>query len=233
LPVRYSRYFPQNYEHDNFEFLKQYCSEENVVIDIGAHIGLFAVRAAQLTGNNGKVYAFEPTPSTQRLLQKTIAINKMQDCIVPLNEAVADQDGETFFYISDNEGDNSNSLVGFKVDRHLHKVHVKLTSIDNFVIDNKIAQIDFIKIDAEGFEYNVLLGCKNVLTALRPYGILSLHPLGIISNGNTLEGIYDFLETCNYDIIYKYSKMSKEKFCSQNDLFDVHILPKMKSNANN
>ncbi|HZH66233.1 MAG TPA: FkbM family methyltransferase [Flavisolibacter sp.] len=233
LPTRYHRYFPSDYEHDNFTFLKKHTKPGNIVIDVGAHFGLFAVRAAQLVGSSGTVYAFEPTPSTQKLLQKTILINNMQDCIVPQNEAIADKDGETFFYVSDNEGDNSNSLIGFKEDRRLHKVKVKLTSIDNFILSNKIHHVDFIKIDAEGFEYNVLLGCINVLKVMRPHGILSLHPLGIKANGNTLEEIYNFLESYKYDVIFEGGLITKDMFCSQADLFDVHFLPRQKLTSDN
>ena len=229
LPTRYHRYFPAGYEAENFAFLKQKATDGGVVIDIGAHIGLFAVRAAQLIGQTGRVYAFEPTPATHLLLQKTVAVNEMQYRIMPQKEAIADEDGETFFYVSDNEGDNANSLVNYRIDRGaLHKVTVKQTSIDNFLQKENLASIDFIKIDAEGFEYKVLLGCKNLFTSVRPFGILALHPKGIRSNGDSLEEIYDFLESCNYDVVYNKSKITKTEFCIQNDLFDVHLSPKDK-----
>ncbi|HEY0066721.1 MAG TPA: FkbM family methyltransferase [Flavisolibacter sp.] len=223
LPTRYHRYFPPQYEEENFAFLQKHCSAGSTVIDIGAHIGLFSVRAGQLAGKTGKVYAFEPTPATQALLKKTIKINDMEGVIEPRNEAIGDKDGVTHFYVSDSEGDNSNSLVQYKADRALHAVEVKITSIDNFIRNRPLERVDFIKIDAEGFEYNVLLGCRHLFTQLKPYGILALHPNGIVSNGNSLEQIYDFMQEMNYDLFFEEKLMTREAFCSRSDLFDVQI----------
>jgi len=225
LPVRYARYFPENYERDNFEFLKTSCKQGDTIIDVGAHIGLFAVRAAQLTGSKGKVYAFEPAPKTNALLRKTIHINGMEKIIEPRNEAVAEKDGITYFNVSDTEGDNSNSLIEYRKDKHLNKVEVEIVSLDKFVFLRDLSKIDFIKIDAEGYEYNVLLGAKEVFQRLRPVGILALHPLGIQSNGNSLEEIYDFLDIVNYRVLYEKRWISKEEFCKKDQLFDVHFIP--------
>lgn len=226
LPTRYHRYFPPHYEKENFDFLQKHCSAGSTVVDIGAHIGLFSVRAAQLAGSNGKVYAFEPTPATQALLRKTIAINGMQAIIEPRSEAVGDKDGITHFYVSDAEGDNSNSLVQYKNDRTLNAVEVKVTSVDNFIRSHSLERVDFIKIDAEGFEYNVLLGCRHLFTQLKPKGILALHPNGIVSNGNSLEQIYDFMQEMNYELSLEGKPLTRESFCRQNDLFDVQIQSK-------
>jgi hypothetical protein len=72
----------------------------------------------------------------------------------------------------------------------------------------------------------VLLGCKRVLNQFKPHGILALHPNGIKSNGNTLNDIYDLVEAYDYDMVYEKAIISKENFCSQTDLFDVHISPR-------
>lgn len=223
LPTRYHRYFPPQYEAENFDFLQKHCPAGSTVIDIGAHMGLFSVRAAQLAGNNGKVYAFEPAPATQALLKKTININGLEGVIEPRSEAIGDKDGITHFYVSDAEGDNSNSLVQYKEDRALHSVEVKITSIDNFIRNRPLQRVDFIKIDAEGFEYNVLLGCRHLFAQMKPCGILALHPAGIASNGNSLQQIYDFMQEMNYDLLFEDSLITREAFCSRTDLFDVQI----------
>ena len=57
LPTRYINYFPADYEVENFDFLHRHCRPGDVVFDIGAHIGLFAVIAAKITGDKGKVFA--------------------------------------------------------------------------------------------------------------------------------------------------------------------------------
>jgi FkbM family methyltransferase len=225
LPTRYYKYFPSNYEEENFSFLKSNCSEGHVVIDVGAHIGLFSVCAAQLTGANGKVYAFEPAPKTNALLKKTISINHKESIVEPRSEAVAEKEGTTFFYVSDVDGDNSNSLVQYRQDKNLGRVEVKITSIDNFLKRKGISEVAFIKIDAEGSEYRVLKGATETFQKLRPYAILALHPAGILGNGDSLQLIYEFLTQLNYKVIYNGSILSKEEFCSKKDLFDVQLIP--------
>jgi len=225
LPVRYYKYFPPDYESDNFHFLKDHCKKGDVVIDVGAHIGLFSVCAAQLTGGDGKVYSFEPAPPTNALLKKTVSINHKQNIVEPRSEAVAEKEGTTFFYVSDTEGDNSNSLVSYRMDKKLDKVEVKITSVDNFVGANKINKINFIKIDAEGYECSVLKGAEQTFKEFRPVGILALHPLGIESNGDSLGEIFDFLQKINYKIVYKDNLLGRNEFCSKNNLFDVHLIP--------
>jgi FkbM family methyltransferase len=229
LPIRFHSYFPSDYEYENFQFLEKSCKKGGIVIDIGAHIGLFAIRASQVVGEKGKVYAFEPTPQTHNLLLKTIAINKKQSCVVPRKEAVAEKEGVTFFNISEHEGDNSNSLVEYRHDKKLEKVEVKLVSIDSFLADQNLQNVDFVKIDAEGYEYFVLLGAKKTFTSKRPTGILALHPAGIKANGNTLQDIYRFLEEVNYRALYKDRFLTEQEFCSYNNLFDVYLLPNEKS----
>jgi FkbM family methyltransferase len=225
LPTRYFKYFPSEYERENFDFLRANCKKGDVVIDIGAHIGLFSVCASQLTGETGKVYAFEPAPKTNNLLKHTITINKMQNTIHSRKEAIGEADGVTFFNISDLEADNSNSLVAYKTDRELRKVEINLMSIDSFVSKYTLNKVNFIKIDAEGYELDVLKGAQQTLKTLKPTVILALHPAGINANGDTLEQIFDLIQSLSFTMFLVKKKISREEFCSQTNLFDVHLVP--------
>jgi FkbM family methyltransferase len=225
LPTRYINYFPSGYEQENFEFLKQHVKEGDHVLDIGAHIGLFAVITAQLTGNNGKVYAFEPAAETNALLKQTISINRLGDIIEPYREAMGASSGKTIFYVSDVKGDNSNSLVSYKDDRKLYAIEVDMFSIDDFVKSKNLEALAFIKLDVEGAEYDALCGAINTLKTLRPVCIIAIHPEPIASKGDSLEKIYDLVAGCNYHIYYQNKLISKEKFCSNTELIDLHILP--------
>ena len=225
LPTRYINYFPSDYEHENFAFLKQHVKEGDHVLDIGAHIGLFATIAAKLTGNKGKVYAFEPSDETNALLLQTININKLENIIEPHTEAMGAASGKTTFYVSDVKGDNSNSLVSYKEDRQLHAMEVDMLSIDDFVKNKNIRSLAFIKIDVEGAEYDGLCGALNTFKHLRPVCIVAIHPEPIAAKGDSLEKIYDLIAGCNYKIYYQEKIISKETFCNNRELIDLHILP--------
>src|SRR5688500_4127657 len=111
LPTRYYKYFKQDYELNNINFLNNKMKRNMHVIDIGAHICLLSTIIGQKVGKSGKVYSFEPTPSTFRLLKKTIEINNQQQVVIPFNKAVAEKTGVTTFYITDTPAHNSNSLA--------------------------------------------------------------------------------------------------------------------------
>jgi FkbM family methyltransferase len=225
LPTRYINYFPADYEQENFEFLKEHVKKGDRVLDIGAHIGLFATIAAKLTGNSGKLYAFEPAAETNKLLRQTVAINKLENIIETYSEAMGATSGKTTFYVSAVKGDNSNSLVSYKDDRELYAMDVNMFSIDDFVKNKNIGSLEFIKIDVEGAEYDALCGALNTLKNLRPVCIVAIHPQPIQAKGDSLEKIYDLIAGCNYQILYQKKIMDKETFCNNRELIDLHILP--------
>lgn len=224
LPTRYFRYFPEEYEAENFEFLEDSCKTGSVVIDIGAHIGLFSVIASQVTGDKGKVYAFEPAPNTFVLLKKTLSINQSQ-VIEPFQKAVGKESGKITFFVSDGEADNSNSLVNYKEDRPLHGIDVEVTSVDAFVKEKNISKLDFIKIDVEGAEYDTLRGAIETLKNLKPVCIVAVHPEPIQAKGDRLEDIYDLIAGCGYRITYNKKTFSKAELLANKELIDLHIYP--------
>lgn len=222
LPFRYSRFFPKNYETDNMEFIRNNISEGMTVIDIGAHIGLYTIAMGKIVKGSGKIYSFEPTPATFKVLQKNIHLNEMNNIVRPLNKAVSDTEGTTTFYINDTGVCNSNSLA--KNNNKGIGINVALTSIDKLVETEKISFIDIIKIDAEGAEYSVLKGSEKTLRKFRPKIILGLHPKSIENFGDSLILIYDFISTLGYKITYENAIMSKEVFINKCDIFDVRLI---------
>ena len=226
LPTRYFKYFPKTYEAENFEFLSESCKPGAVIIDIGAHIGLFSIIAAQVTGKTGKVYAFEPAPGTYALLQKTVVINHEEQVVETMQKAVGKENGKITFFVSDNKADNSNSLVNYKEDRSLHGIDVAVTTIDNFVQEKNITKLDFIKIDVEGAEYDTLQGASATLKNLRPACIVAIHPQPIAAKGDRLEDIYDFIIACNYRIMVDKKEFTRAALLANTGLIDLHIYPR-------
>ncbi|MFM2360396.1 MAG: 31-O-demethyl-FK506 methyltransferase FkbM [Bacteroidota bacterium] len=225
LPAKYIRYFPSDYESENFQFLNQSVAAGNVVLDIGAHIGLFSAIAAKLTFPEGKIFAFEPAPATQKVLHQTIRINQMESAITPVQAAMGGEVGTLTFFVSDDEADNSNSLVSYKNDRKLNGIDVPVDTIDHFVQAKQLARVDFIKIDVEGAEYDTLRGGITTLCQFRPKVILAIHPEPIQKKGDRLDVIYDLLKTLPYQITYNGNSISKEDFCKNEELIDLHLIP--------
>jgi FkbM family methyltransferase len=222
FPARWSRYYPGDYEADNYSFLQQQVKPGMQIIDIGAHIGLFSVCCSQLTGPEGKIICFEPTPGTYSILKNTLRLNHC-DNVIPCLAAVSDKEGTATFYVSHTEGCNSNSLVKNKSDNQLSAYDVQLVTIDSIVAEYAIHP-SLIKIDAEGAELDVLKGGINTYKQHKPVLILGLHPAFIKQKGDSLEAIWDLLAAIPFRVILEGKKMTREDFCSRELLFDVHCI---------
>jgi FkbM family methyltransferase len=226
LPVRYFRYFQEDYEADNIRFLQSHVAPGAVVLDVGAHIGLFSVIAAKCVGHGGHVVAYEPTPSTFRLLKHTIRINQLLDVVIPVTAAVGHETGEINFYVSDNAADNSNSLVAYKTDRKLYSVTVPLTTIDQEVKQRGLSRVDFIKIDVEGAEYDTLRGAYETLVKFKPRVIFAIHPDAIAGKGDSLHAILEELHRLPYTFTNQGNPISDAEFLSNRMLIDLHLVPR-------
>lgn len=224
FPARWSRYFEADYEKENLTFLRNVVRPGDTILDIGAHLGLISLSCSKLAGQGGKVYSFEPSPTTYLQLKTILSLNPGGASVHALQMAVGLQNAPISFYESDDEGSNSNSLVP-KHDLKRKPVTVPCTSIDRFTEENNLEQIHIIKIDAEGVELDVLKGAEQVLRKYRPYLVVAIHPRLIQNYGQRTEDIYTFIVHLNYRVKLGMQDLKKDEFCSRKDFFDVHLIP--------
>lgn len=125
-------------------------NNKDIVVDIGAHIGNFSIYAA-LLAKQGKVYAYEPVPENFRLLNHNIRLNNLNN-IVPFNLIVsAGSRRRKRIYLTDSSA--TASLFG----RRRQRFHpVKSVGLEDVFGDNGLKKINFLKIDCEGSEYDIL-----------------------------------------------------------------------------
>ncbi len=142
--------------------------EGQTVVDIGAHIGRYALEAASKAAI---VIAVEPDPSNFKLLEQNIRINGFRN-VALLNAAVSSSAGRRTLYpqIGDNTG--TSSLEPGWVPRARREVGVRGTSVecrtlDDIVSSFHIESIDWLKLDVEGHEVHVLEGGRNALSLTR------------------------------------------------------------------
>ncbi len=222
FPAKWSRYYPDKYEVENYIFLQQQVKPGMHIIDIGAHIGLFSVCSSQLTGPHGKIICFEPTPGTFSILKNTLRLNHC-DNVTALQAAVSDKEGTATFFVSHVEGSNSNSLVKNMLKGESVGYEAKIVTIDSSVKKYSIIP-SIIKIDAEGAEFDVLKGGGETFKEHKPILILGLHPAFIIQKGDSLEAIWELLSDAGYQVKRGEIIFSKSDFCNQTQLFEVHCL---------
>jgi FkbM family methyltransferase len=137
----------------------------DTVIDAGSLIGDFAAYAA---ARGAFTYAFEPTETTFELLEKTAKLNGGK--IFPVKKGLGNIDGEAEMFIDgENPGGNTINVVQGDASNHKNKRYtISISTLDNFVREQNIKKIDFIKADIEGAERDMLRGAKNVLREFAP-----------------------------------------------------------------
>jgi len=144
-----------------------------VVIDVGAHLGYYALILSRLVGANGKVIAFEPIPLNFRILSENIELNQCKN-IQAVNKAVSDRSGRC-------EGappieTNSGSFSLLKKEG-APTIAVDAVSIDDFLKDRDCS-VDFIEIDVEGAEGMVLDGARKTIESYHPTLLVEVHHFG-------------------------------------------------------
>ena len=155
-------YFGEQFEKYELFLCRDYLSENSIVLDIGANIGLHSLYFSKIA-HNGLIIALEPSPKTYNLLTKNVYNMKN---IVPINIAISDKAQILNFYEA--EDDAYSSLKDTKRKRICDVHPVLVFSIDQLLSEIQLAHIDLIKIDVEGFEHNVIKGMDKTIEKFRP-----------------------------------------------------------------
>ena len=155
-----------SYEYHKRRLFEKLIHAGDTVYDIGAHVGFYTLLASILTGPAGRVYAFEPLPRNVRYLRKHLALNRVANVTV-FEAAVTDTDGFTDFQESDSHLEGRVTPGG--------NLRLKTVSLDRLVTAATIAPPHFLKVDAEGAEFAVLTGAREILAQFRPVIFLATH----------------------------------------------------------
>ncbi|OPL07655.1 MAG: hypothetical protein AVO33_04185 [delta proteobacterium ML8_F1] len=143
-----------------YEKFGLYVHEKDVVIDAGANMGLFTAYA--LNRGAGEVHAFEPVEENFEILKKTIAVNLLGERVVPVKKALS-QAKET---ASISAKGTSSSLVMMKEGDALEEIQT--IALDEYVEEQGLERVDFIKADIEGAERLLLQGAMKTLGKFKP-----------------------------------------------------------------
>lgn len=138
------------YEYYNPVFMG--IKENDIVFDVGANNGYFTFYAA-LKAKNGKVFSFEPVKDLCEKTKETAKLNNLINTVVE-NIAISNKNASEKFYIS-KEHNGCHSF--FRRSESDEQVEVKSVQLENYCFDKNIDSIDFLKLDCEGAEYDIIL----------------------------------------------------------------------------
>lgn len=135
-----------------------------VFLDVGANIGYYSALAGYLVGKEGTVISIEPEEKNFVLLQKTVQANPGAHYHLFKIAAAAEEATSEFFVSEENCGDNRLAGNERPDDAQEWKtVMVPCTSVDKLIRDHHLPLPDVIKVDVQGFEAEVIKGCKELL----------------------------------------------------------------------
>lgn len=140
------------YEISEIQFMSRVLAPGQVVIDVGANVGLYTALAGLAVGPSGRVIACEPDSESFRHLQQTVKANALENVDL-VNAAVSDKIGMARLYVSPhNRGDNrlypSGNMTTY--------ADVETVRLDHFLRARNIDVIDVVKVDVQGYEGHVL-----------------------------------------------------------------------------
>ncbi|HUF18223.1 MAG TPA: FkbM family methyltransferase [Thermoanaerobaculia bacterium] len=172
---RYRGYFPEVYEPPVYGFLRRNVQPGDVSLNVGAHMGIFAMTLAATSAPSGIVYAFEPNPDTRRALESHIRRNGFEDAIRVVPTAVSDSVGDSSFFAAASHGFSRLGAPNPDRGENHQEVSVKLTTIDEFCSSHNISP-RWIVMDIEGYEVAALRGAAETIRAGRVGLVIEMHP---------------------------------------------------------
>ncbi len=193
------RYFTDNYEAELSNFLRGAVRPGDVVLEVGANIGIFTVLLARWLAPHGHVYAFEPTPTAKAALEDHLRLNRVEEMATVISSALSDSPGMAKFYADGTSGQNTLSATHSRVPS-AQCIVVSVDTLDAYCLANNLKP-QLIKIDVEGFEYHVLRGSMQTVASAAPRIVVEFHPMLWAETGVTRELMEDVLSAMQYECI--------------------------------
>jgi FkbM family methyltransferase len=155
-----------------------------VAIDVGANLGLATLALAPLLPE-GRIIAVEPAPRIAAALRRTVALNGLAGKVTVLEQALGAAAGAAAFH-ADAHSAGSHLLTGPTADGSGPPVlTVQVGTLDDLVGRLGLTRLDFIKIDVEGHETEVLDGAASTLARFRPSLFVEFNAWTLMCNRNT------------------------------------------------
>lgn len=149
------------FSHGETLMFEQLVGLGQVVVEAGANIGAHTVHLAQLVGEHGAVYAFEPQRLVFQALCANVALNQLVN-VLTRQQGLGREAGEMVLPNVDPRVENN--FGGLSLLQSVQGEKVAIVTIDSMLL----SRCDLIKVDVEGMEEDVIIGAINTITKFRP-----------------------------------------------------------------
>jgi len=194
------------HEKDILELLISYTMPGEVVLDVGSNFGIFTILLAKKVGQSGKVIAIEPGKEIFSHFLENVKLNNL-DNITSFNFALGDKEEEAKLFLGQVAGASSIAYTpggsnGFEI--------VKVKTGDRLIKENNLPIPNIVKIDVEGFEYNVIEGMRNTLGSPECRMVCCEIHTQMLPNGINAKKIIDLLKSLGFNKIENYDRGTTE-----------------------
>ena len=176
----------------------QHLKAGDVFYDIGANVGFFSIVAAKLVGEGGKVYAFEPGENNANSIRHNAELNNF-DRIQMIEKAVSNTSGEGQLLLAKYSGGHALATADAPPDL-AGQVTVDLVSIDDLIAAGQIEPPNFVKVDVEGAELDVLKGMTQTIKTYQPTVIYEVDDGDRAAYERKYQELADFFKSFDYKV---------------------------------
>jgi FkbM family methyltransferase len=156
----------EQFERDVADAIESICRPGWNVLDIGANIGAHCLRLAKVVGQEGAVYAFEPTDYAFSKLKRNVSLNPFQN--INLYQLAFSNENVTGKTI---ECRSSWRTDGVKT---VQSAVVEFIRLDDWMERESVAKVDLVKLDVDGAEFQILDGGRRVIDRYRPVVLIEV-----------------------------------------------------------
>jgi FkbM family methyltransferase len=202
--IDFAIYLQGGFEPRTLREYARLVSTGDTVLDIGANIGAHTLPLAQLVGTNGRIAAFEPTDYAFAKLQRNLELNPLLQSRIIAVQALLVAKAEQ---LKPAGIPSSWSLEAPRTGESIHPVHkgtynslnkAAAIQLDQWVEEMKLDRLDFIKIDVDGFEVDVLEGAQQTLQRYRPRIMMEFAPYVFAERGRSFAELISLLLQAQY-----------------------------------
>lgn len=185
------------HEKNSTEEVKTIIKPGMKILEVGANIGYYALIETKLAGPSGYLYAIEPAPHNFESLKKNLELNGIRNVDLHM-AAFGESRGKAKFYVYD-RGNLSSFIKREDMGMKYEEVEVEIMTLDDFL---RFKKVDFIRMDVEGFEKEILKGSENALSeGNRPkYFFIEVHSELLHKKDSSAGDILGFLKDHGYEI---------------------------------
>ncbi len=185
----------ESVECDSYNCFSNSVLPGDVIYDVGAHIGTYSILALQRSAPTGRVVAYEPVALTRDYLLRHLVWNEAGERVVVRPFCCGSNDARLRLYFREGQVDGDSGLLAAAGSA---SVPVEVRCLDGEVAELGLIPT-VIKIDVEGWEFEVLKGAEATLLCHHPKLFLSLHPLALGRLGASPEIVQAWVEGHGYD----------------------------------